>query len=1808
MSRINLDDARNSVKSLAGLVRRPMVICIVLAMLMCTIQITSDPTSASIFVDLGSPDATFKDVMWDDNSEYAMVVGNDSSNNGVVYRYTEHNETWDQTVGVPGDKYNAVTRTEAYVYYDSAEGGMGGWTGETLSGKGAEESLNSGPSDTLTSEPESSLIAHWKFDEGLGTTVKDISGNRHHGTTNANWVDGMSAGALEFSLAEETIVPNVVDLTSGGSFTGDCWINKSSHESFGGIVNKYGSGGWGIWDQTDGGIRYYLHDGATTSWNDATPISNNEWHHIAWSYNVSSGLASFYIDGNLDYSMASVNPLRTITPIEIGSRGGTNYLNGMIDEVRIHDRALSLKEISDYYNITYNKVLELRMDEGAGITAVDSSQHDNNGTLTNMEPGDWVNGISGTALDFDGVDELVNCGNDPSLEVTNGLTLEAWFKPKADGWKFKKALTISGSASPLINHQVRIDLDAGNFDFAKAGPNGEDIRFYDDTGTKLDYWIADWSAGSATVWVEVPSIPTSGTTVYMYYGNLGAVSESDHTTVLEPYTLACDIASSASHFGEVNTMYLGSPVNTPADKAFSIVTQTGMSFSTATLPIDLEFQIWDGVSDPSTLEYTFPPQTVSAFGWFYSPAVIQEVDISSGLWVVIHKLAGGSATGVDCTSTIASNLGRFSGDSSSWNGWGGNPPSVYFNGYTRDLATPEPTSTVGDENAVGINKLDAYGIGVDTSSAYASINGVVINSAITPGWNHVVLTYDSALGSDHMKLYVNGTLAGQTDCAGGISTNGNDLIIGDKIAFNGTIDEVSIWNYSLSAGEIFESYNTTLNNYYSQSIGGEWHFEEGSGDTVLDSTLNENDGTLMPDFAGGNAPTRVAGITGDALHFDNFDDYVEVPHSPSLDITENITIEAYINPGNVTGYGGIAAKRLDGSTIQYYFRTDNNVLSFYYYSAGSPHVYGTGVVLTAGEWQHVAMTYTSGIGSSMKIYVNGVEKAGAWSTGNGNNPLVSNAANVWIGACQSGDYFFDGDLDRVKIHNRILNGTEIFDSYNITAAEESTPNLNWQVTDPSGLPVPGSGVSHGIANSPSNAWWFGNSSTGNYDIGERVNGSLISPPVYLPSSSTFGAAIFSHWFDVEDVGPGKDIMNVSVKNTTDSGWTELRSWDSESTPITSWYQEIIDISGWLGNFVQIKFTFDSVDGNLNDYAGWHIDDFVLYANDVYVVVGEIPTGGGYSAYSTSMGGGLKDIGGMNSIAFNDVAGGSVPATFVAVGDSAQARYWNGSAWISITGMNAGDTLTGVDFNGTHFFMVGYDISNNGVAYYITEANLVGAGTVVTAIPGGPSARLNSINWHNNINGGMVCAEGGTYILTSTWIWMGPIGGADASMNFTAASWNIQGSRVIMVGNTGTGSAAYELYVGNSYITRIPDYDNIFQSHKLYGAAYQPRANGNVDILLVGASAFKVSAKSLDQKTAIIVNAESPHMFDVDFFETSNPGTSLVNKQVNVGDTYTFYTEVNYTAAGVDKLFDGINNTAIDFIAWYDENGVNETKPLTMDDNNRTRLLNVTWFEGDGVGVPENAIITYPTASPGTDEFQLMGFNSGSLGGDHWWIEVEVYFGFQTRAADGGGFGGGASGNEDNVALSFNDANSWNFMVNIYDITFTGAHNTSYEEFGLFRFTNITATGNPSGNAPPGSNNNLLGSSMVTCSANVDYYMNISIPNLARQGGGGTIDATYIAIRSTSTLANDTNSMIASSWPFGRPFDGANVNLTAWGNTSQPFADWVVAVPQNGTTAHGPWGSDFNGYGATTIDWYASVPGGTLEGIYQATITFKIGYY
>ena len=123
-----------------------------------------------------------------------------------------------------------------------------------------------------------------------------------------------------------------------------------------------------------------------------------------------------------------------------------------------------------------------------------------------------------------------------SVDFTPVKAAVPWASAYTD-WQYRRPITINNpNSADLTDFQVKITLDSSNFDFSKANSDGSDIRFADATGNTIPYYIESWDSTNqrAVIWIKVPSIPASGsTTVYMYYGNSEATSESNGDAVFE---------------------------------------------------------------------------------------------------------------------------------------------------------------------------------------------------------------------------------------------------------------------------------------------------------------------------------------------------------------------------------------------------------------------------------------------------------------------------------------------------------------------------------------------------------------------------------------------------------------------------------------------------------------------------------------------------------------------------------------------------------------------------------------------------------------------------------------------------------------------------------------------------------------------------------------------------------------------------------------------------------------------------------------------------------------------------------------------------------------------------------------------------------------------------------------------------------------------------------------------------------------------------------------------------------------------------
>ena len=200
-----------------------------------------------------------------------------------------------------------------------------------------------------------------------------------------------------------------------------------------------------------------------------------------------------------------------------------------------------------------------------------------------------------------------------------------------------------------------------------------------------------------------------------------------------------------------------------------------------------------------------------------------------------------------------------------------------------------------------------------------------------------------------------------------------------------------------------------------ESLIGYWTFDE-NGDVAKDLSGNGNDGKIS------GSQKRVAGVKGQALDFDKAKKtYVEVLDNKSLDITDAITIEAWINPKSI--YIGNDWKQrnsvLGKATAYYLDITEQGNLASYLYGV-QPEQWLVGKAdmrKLINEWVHVAAVYD---GKEHAVYINGEKDAGVAKKGQ----IRSVDRHLEMGWVDN-DRYFDGLIDEVKLWGRALSKDEL---------------------------------------------------------------------------------------------------------------------------------------------------------------------------------------------------------------------------------------------------------------------------------------------------------------------------------------------------------------------------------------------------------------------------------------------------------------------------------------------------------------------------------------------------------------------------------------------------------------------------------------------------------------------------------------------------------------------------------------------------------------------------------------------------------------
>jgi hypothetical protein len=231
---------------------------------------------------------------------------------------------------------------------------------------------------------QAGLVGYWDFQEGAGNNVYDKSGQGNTGTwngTGSHWANGKIGAGGSFNGSDDYVNPgdgSSLNFASGQGFTFSAWVKTS--DSRGQVVSFRDSvsgsplidlsiGFNGVGDQEGHFLPIMRYDGGAGAayFLSTVNIADNAWHFVAFVYNPSTQKIYAYVDNSSWNEPQTVTgTITTAVDRAIGAERkwvrdafqnvNYQYLSGLIDEVRIYNRALSESEVSRLYKSGATKI------------------------------------------------------------------------------------------------------------------------------------------------------------------------------------------------------------------------------------------------------------------------------------------------------------------------------------------------------------------------------------------------------------------------------------------------------------------------------------------------------------------------------------------------------------------------------------------------------------------------------------------------------------------------------------------------------------------------------------------------------------------------------------------------------------------------------------------------------------------------------------------------------------------------------------------------------------------------------------------------------------------------------------------------------------------------------------------------------------------------------------------------------------------------------------------------------------------------------------------------------------------------------------------------------------------------------------------------------------------------------------------------------------------------------------------------------------------------------------------------------------
>jgi hypothetical protein len=674
-----------------------------------------------------------------------------------------------------------------------------------------------------------------------------------------------------------------------------------------------------------------------------------------------------------------------------------------------------------------------------------------------------------SALIFDGVDDYVETNGNPTLGVSDVITIEAWIYPT----ETSQGSIISRSNDNNTPYGWNLSMEGdGRIRFWMAPTDGLSTAgfAYSNASVKVNEWnhVVGVIDGSDNI-VFLNGIPGSTTTRTSSTLNNGTQTINIgrwpgtgwyFTGIID----STRIYSRALASDEIISNYNSSNL--------TLQTRVG-SDST---PDDGDWSDWSPSVGETTLD-AFDEQylyNTTDIGLEHYWPMDEVLDDSCGGGVDICDVTGGGAGsneygGTKIVDGVFGNARGFDGVDDymrtnlliNYAPTSSSPFSI--EAWVRPGKLGSTQAIVQTEDDLGVGGRTLLGIIAGTNKFYTNIGGTALYSdtVLQAGeLYHVVVVYNGT----GETIYVNGRA--ETSASNLVEPNWAQFTFGalkgspplSNYYYTGLIDEVRFYDTEISASIIQQHYfkgttnpatispesdeviimegtrsekietgrtqvdaNTVLLYHLDSTNSDRYDISLGSNVLdVFDSSSNGHYGEFGDTSSTKNTPTLVDGISKKARYFDGVDDYISVAANTSFDFTGDYTLEAWINLSALDFTQGIMGKHSDngwGLNV-----TDTNLANFGRHSCSN---FSGTTVLQKNKWYHIVGVYSTT--EVDKIYVNGVLEGSADLTG-GN--CSADTSNVVIGIYRTTG-FFNGVIDEVKISNVARTQSEIAESYRL---------------------------------------------------------------------------------------------------------------------------------------------------------------------------------------------------------------------------------------------------------------------------------------------------------------------------------------------------------------------------------------------------------------------------------------------------------------------------------------------------------------------------------------------------------------------------------------------------------------------------------------------------------------------------------------------------------------------------------------------------------------------------------------------------------